>query len=73
MAEQYSLMSLGNLCFPSEYSSKNVINGDIVSKTKEISKSSLIESSSVLSSGFQPVNWISMIGDRFQSSVLINH
>ena len=42
-------------------------------ENKEISKSSLIESSSVLSSVFQPVNWISMIGDRFQSSVLINH
>ena len=46
---------------------------DIVSKTKEISKSSLLESLSVLSSSFQPVNWISMIRDRFQSSVLINH
>ena len=38
-------------------------------KNKEESKSSLIESLSVLSSVFQPVNWISMIGDRFQSSV----
>ena len=42
-------------------------------KNKEESKSSLIESLSVLSSVFQPVNWISIIRDRFQSSVLINH